>query len=404
VKRLLLIAYEYHGYHSKGGAALSRRVKQVADSFNTNGWEITVIHKDQRNETENNSFCIKVQPEGIKRIVVKQSVSSVGLFDMPVLSKLFSLYCLLYKGDRTYKWATDVIKNLEASGLSKPDLIISFFTPRSPLMLGKYFSEYFNVPWIADFQDEVDQGTLSTNRYFTALTRSLSHIWMRKTLSSAAAIVQVSPEWAKTDGIILSRAVTCVRHAIGHKKEDSNLYNENADSDFQIFYGGSIELANQQLTVLNTVLTRVKPNRPVKLVVAGAENIYQIFRANLDHSIKIEYKGWLDAAAYNQCLLESHCCLIIPWSEKNRQVIPSKFYEVCTLRPVWVVGRDSGAFKTLYNDWGCPLHQFGDVEFNISVLERAINNDYSLMFTLDKCERKPMTGKDLCQQYLRLLN
>jgi hypothetical protein len=287
--------------------------------------------------------------------------------------------------------------------MARPDLIISFFTPRGPLVLGNYFSRKYNVPWIADLQDELDQGTLSTNKYFSSLNSYLSHIWVRYTLSSANAVVQVSPEWAKADSKILRREVACVRHAVA-VNTSVGLYNEDTSSCFKIFYGGSVELENQELKTLNEVLAGARLRKSVKLVIAGSEKTYSTFRSNITSEIEMEYAGWLDGEAYKERIREAHCCLIIPWSGMNRQAVPSKFYEVCTLRPVWIVGKDSGAFTSLTKDCGHPAGNYGSVVFNIAALEKAINNDYSSMFTSDKCGI-PLTSEDtLWQYYVRLLN
>ncbi len=398
----MLVAYEYPGYHSKSGAALARRVKQVAESFELNGWQVTVVHKDQVGETGDKLCVVKKESASITRIPVRSDRSEFSVFERSIFRRLFTLYCLLKKGDRTYRWAESARRSLPLSQLSRPDLVISFFTPRGPIVLGRYFAKKYDAPWIADLQDELDQGTLSSNKYFSALNGYLSHVWVKKILSAAKAVVHVSPEWANVDSAILGRHIACIRHAMADHRTE--IYNRTDSTEFRVFYGGSIEPAGQELETLNKVLLEVRAQKPVKLIMAGGEKAHYAFRNSLDESIDIEYAGWLDAEAYSQTIKSSHCCLIVPWSGADRQAIPSKFYEVCTMRPVWIVGKDSGAFSSLVGDLKHPLGRYGDVAFNVSALEKAVAGDYSSMFTLDKCAVAPITERQLCEHYLRLVN
>lgn len=398
----MLVAYEYPGYHSKSGAALARRVKQVAESFALNGWQVTVVHKDQVGETGDDLCVVRKESSLVTRIPVRSDRPEFSMFERSVFRKLFTLYCLLKKGDRTYRWAESVKRHLPLSQLNRPDLVISFFTPRGPIVLGNYLAKKYDVPWIADLQDELDQGTLSSNQYFSALNSYLSHIWVKKILSPAQSVVHVSPEWAEVDSAILGRKIACIRHAMADQSVD--LYNREDTGEFRVFYGGSIETMGQELETLNSVLLKVNAKKQVKLIIAGGERAQLAFRNSLDKNLDIEYAGWLDAEAYSQAIMRSHCCLIVPWSGTDRQAIPSKFYEVSTMRPVWIVGKDSGAFKSLVDDLKHPIVQYGNVAFNVSALEKAIAGDYSSMFTLDKCAVPPVTERQLCEHYLRLLN
>jgi glycosyltransferase involved in cell wall biosynthesis len=395
-RKLLLLAWEYQGYHSARGAALSRRIKQVANSFASNSWDVTVIHRDNIGETGTSDFIVKQESPNIKRIVVKAKEEEYGALDFGVFRRFLTVYYLLFKGDRTYKWAADVIRNHEKFNLDSPDLIISFFTPRGPLYLGSFFSKKYQSKFIIDFQDEVDQGNSSLNKH-------LSYIWTRRIVKNATAIVHVSPEWAERDGEILNRKIETIRHAVSDWK-DTPVTKVKNDDTFVIFYGGSIDEENQKLDVLKAVLIKANLPEKVKFVISGHENTYRFFKETLGDKYVIESTGWLNATEYSQQINAADCILIIPWCNPTRMVIPSKFYEIAMSgKPIWIVGNDTGAFSTLLEEWQCPALKLNDIDFQVEALTKALGGDFGYMFDGEQCRGAIISEKDLYKFYLKLI-
>lgn len=396
-KQLLVLAWEYDGYHSLQGAALSRRVRQVAESFVNNAWRVTVIHKDQRGECGNDPFVIHTEPTGIRRIIVKSSENRFNFNKIPMLRKIQTFYYVTFHGDRSNDWANNVIKHYNDFGVETPGLIISFFSPRGPLFLGNYLSAKLKVKWIADLQDNFDHG-------MSRLLKLENKFWTKNILKSAHAIVHVSTEWAARDGKMLGYKINVIRHAV--PGIDTHNTSQNKPSAvFKIFYGGSLNEHDQSLAILKSVFKAFsKTPKPIELLIAGTRQTYNVFNRELGNMVNIINLGWLDKEAYKAQILNSDCSLVIPWSTQPRQVIPSKFYELCGFHhPIWIVGKDTGAFGYLLTEWQHPAIPFDQIDFQKNALLCAMNNDFSLMFQIDKCRGKYIKEGDLFEKYIGLI-
>ena len=392
-KHLLIFAWEYYGYHSRQGTALSKRPRQVAESFITNGWDVTVIHKDQLDESKG-SYFISFEENGIKRISVPLT-KSIDYFDKhPLLRKIETLYYTTFHGDRTYRWANDVINNFPSFNIAKPLLIISFFTPRVPLYLGDYFSRKLSVPWIADLQDPIYEGISGKSFLFC-------RYWMRHTLKSASAIVHVSPEWAWADAERLNRNVHTIRHAVVESTPHPIPVNNNTGNIFKIFYGGSIIPEVQSLALLKKVILAVDTNN-IKIFLAGNSATNAYFQKELDNDL-VNYLGWLSVEEMNLTISNCNCTLVIACS-KDRVCIPSKFYELCAYeKPLWIIGDDIGAFSTLFDEWGHTPIGINKFEYQKKALVAALTNDYSYMFDIKTCKKEYIKTTDLFREYIKLI-
>ena len=400
-KRLLIFAWEYNGYHSKQGTALARRITQVAESFNANGWDVTVIHRDMREECGAQPFVVKTEQNGIRRIPVKLTGILEDYQQNPILRKIETLKYVALHGDRTYKWAKDVVNNYPQMGFTRPDLIIAFYTPRAPLFLGNYFSAKLGVQWIADIQDPVLAG-------ISGFAKPWCRRWMSKTLSTAKAIEHISPEWAATDADLLGLKFHTIRHAIPDTKPVPNpdfatRFRKEYEGYFTIFYGGSLTLRIQSLELLKKMVAYGHANNiRIKILLAANDNVYQAFAGELGEDA-VKHLGWLSPDEMNQYLLNIHCSLVVPWSAE-RVGIPSKFYELCNFgKPVWILGYDLGAFKTLLNEWQHPSIPFADEAYQTQALKKAANGDYSLLFNLSTCKGKYLKAGDLYGEIVGLV-
>lgn len=400
-KQLLIFAWEFYGYHSIQGTALSRRVKQVADGFRDNGWEVTVIHKDHREESAGNEYKISKEPNGVKRIAVKDTTGNTGnLLRQPVLKRrLQTIYYTLFRGDRSYQLAKKVIKHFNELDIEAPDLIIGFFTPRGPLYLGNYFSKKLNAKWIADLQDTFNEG-------INPALEGACITWTRKILRGAHAIVHVSPEWAKRDGDMLRLEINTIRHTVASKLLDSNeTVHKHSGNEFKVFYGGSLIVRNQSLSLLKKVINSMEPMQiPFRLFICGTEQTFTAFKKELGNKIEIINLGWLDRESYLQAIMQCDCTLVIPWSTPGRMVIPSKFYDLCGIdKPIWIIGEDTGSFHILLNEWQHPSLPVNDFEFQKKALHAAMQKDYNYLFDIKKCKGKIIKEADLYDEYIKLL-
>jgi len=401
-KRLLIFSWEYNGYHSVQGTALSKRPRQVAESFATNGWDVTVVHKDHRAECGGAAFRINTETNGIKRIVVHATGDTAITRSNPLSRKLETLYYLTFHGDRTYKWAKDVIANFNGFGINeKPDYILSFFSPRVPLFLGDHFSHKLGVPWLADIQDPIYEGVSKKSWPFC-------RAWMKSVLKSAHGIAHISPEWAAIDAGRLGLKVNTIRHAVPSKVSLANYagderFQREHGGNFNVFYGGSISPDIQSLALLKTVIARAEQKGiHIKVLLAGNENAYNLFSAGLGAD-SVRHLGWLSPEEMNRYIANANCTLVIPWS-KERVGIPSKFYELCSYpKPVWIIGNDLGAFNSLLKEWQHPEIKIDSAEYQEEAVLTAVRNDYSMMFNLDSCKGKILGTDGLCAAYTALM-
>jgi hypothetical protein len=395
-----MIAWEYEGYHSERGTALVRRIRQVAESFNNNGWKVVVIHKDQRNECKDKPFVINTEKNGIKRISVKLD-ELIEDYDKNVLiRKLETFYYITFKGDRSYKWASKVKDHFDSFGI-KPDYIISFYTPRVPLYLGNYYSRKLGVPWIADIQDPL-LGGISKSAY------QLSVKWTKKVLSTARAVVHVSPEWADIDGKIIGRKIETIRHAIPDNTTHQMVepppgFIDNYKDSFNIFYGGSLSAKIQSLALLRqTVQAAIENGAKIHLLVAGNLNAYTLFKNEFGDEV-VKHLGWLTPLQMKQYITHCNCTLVVPWS-KDRVGIPSKFYELCIFpKPIWIIGNDLGAFTTLLDEWKHPKIGIDSYSYQLNALQNAMTGNYNKMFTIDKCNGHLLKANELFEEYIKLM-
>ena len=379
------------------GAALSRRIRQVAEDFEKNGWLAIVIHRDQREECGTAPFVVKTEPSGVQRIVVR-SVKNVSDYSkFALLRKLQTFYYVAFHGDRSYGWANNVIKYFDKFSIAKPDLIISFFTPRAPLFLGHYFGAKLHTPWIADLQDNFDHG-------ISQVLMPENKRWTKKILATAHAVVHVSTEWAATDGKMLELSIKTIRHAVPGVAASSNTV-KDPSQPFTIFYGGSLSEQDQSLYVLKKVINGMEAlPRPVELLVAGTTPTYESFSRALGDAITIKNLGWLNKEDYNAQLVSCDCSLVIPWSTPPRQVVPSKFYELCGYgKPIWIVGNDTGGFACLLEEWKHPAIAPANIGFQQKALLAAINGDFSMMFNMENCAENYIKEDDLFKKYTELI-
>ena len=401
-KTLLLFTLEYKGYHSVRGTALSKRSYQIATSFSENNWKVIVIHKDQVGECGNKPFLINQLDNGITRIAVSTPADLHDYNGNQIIRRLKTLFYTVFFGDRSYLWAKEVIKHFNEFGIeTKPDNIIGIFTPRAPLFLGNYFSKKLNVPWVADLQDDILIGISKKNEPFAKK-------WAAKILKTAKNVIHASPEWALSDGEIIGRQIKTIRHGIPIAKFDYSKIKEPElimlnKGTFNVFYGGSLTQSTQSLDTLKSIIDFGETiNRPIRIFVAGNINALNSIR-NTIPAENLVYLGWLSSEDMLNYICNCDCTLVIPWS-KSRIGIPSKFYEYCGYpKPIWVIGNDLGAFKTLLNEWQHPQIPMGEVEYQRKTYLCALNGDMRYMFNLGNCKGKYLLEKDLYNEFIKYM-
>lgn len=400
--RVLLIAWEYPGAHSRRGTALARRVGQVAGGLARLGWNVTVVHRVHREddpagsavvtEVERNGFTIR------RRAVPGPSTDSRLPSWMAPLRKLSTLLAAFTVGDRSGRWASNALGAIAGEDLQSPDIVIAFFTPRGPLVAASALHRKKRVPWIADFQDPWWEGTSRWLRPVVAR-------WMRETLRSAAVVVQVSPEWAAADAVVLRREVSVVRHAVPNDGTRGGR-RPSVNGPFRILYVGSLNPDQQDLGPFMDALSLVREDaaqRSVEVHVAGGEESWQSFeRAASARGIAAaaRWLGWLDVDRLRDAMTTADCLLLVPMFPPRRRGVPSKLFEYLAYdTPVLIAGPDSGGMRSLLEEWAHPpvvAHTAAEIA---SAIRRARDGDASALLQRQRCGIEPVTDETLATWY-----
>lgn len=402
---VLLIAWEYPGAHSRRGTALARRVGQVARGLAGLGWRVTVVHRQQRADDPAASTVVR-DPTSGPHPVCRRAVAGPGAdarargWLMP-LRKLSTLVTAVIHGDRSGRWAYRAIRSIRRGNLDPPDIAIAFFTPRGPLAVAATLCDQMGLPWIADLQDPWWEGTSRPLRPLVAR-------WMRKTLRSAALVVQVSPEWATQDAVILRRPVTVLRHAVPPAPSRSRATQEGEDTGpFRILYVGSLKQEEGDIGPFMDAIRLVQEEpavrRSVEVHIASSEESWRLFaQAAAARGITraMRWLGWLDDAALRHTMTTAHCLLLVPMFPAHRQGVPSKLFEYLAYDPpVLIAGPDSGGMTSLLEEWAHPPVVAVTAQQIASAIRRACDGDASALLHRHRCGIAPLSEEALASWY-----
>jgi len=324
-KRIVLLCWEFLGYHTRQGLALSKRPEMLYRGLKAAGYDVLVITRDH--------YDGFIQQHGDVILIpgrdTKPSVS------YPWARKIQTLVVSARYGDRSYHWAyaaLEVIKKREIIRAS--DLVISFFTPRGPLLLANKVHKLYGCNFIADLQDTWDEG-------LSPLLKVVGRRWFSKMLRSASAVVQVSPEWAERDSSQLKVRIETIRHAI---MEAKSILPRPLKKPLRLIYYGSLDLTNQ---IHNFFFQAICESDCVNFAYAGSESTDNFFSKRIP-SDRYEYLGWLSPDQLTQTLERSDFAVVFGYNTPERKVVPTKCYELIAWQfPFIVVGNDSGGIASL---------------------------------------------------------
>jgi hypothetical protein len=406
-RSVLIVAWEYPGYHSRQGTALSRRVGQIARGFARANWRVSVVHRLQRPDDPARDREVKdpVTPDvSINRRALAGSQANVelGRSGRAALRKATTAWHALHCGDRSGLWAGAVEELAKRGGLFPHSLVIGCFTPRGPLRAAAKLHRLWRVPWIADLQDPWWEGSSPPLRRIVAR-------WMRRTLRSAASVFQVSPEWAAQDAAVLHRDVEVLRHAVPDLGEPAaRAGSREARAAFIIVYAGSLNEDCQDLNpfmdALKLLRDRPGMSRRVIVRVAGSDAVWRKFldaasaRGITD---SLEHLGWLTDAQLRDAMIAADALLLIPWFPEWRQGVPSKMYEyIAFATPTLVAGADSGGISQLLMEWGHPPVVAARAPEIVEAIRLAAGGDASRLVDRARCGVTPLSESELGAKYV----
>jgi hypothetical protein len=414
-RRLLAIAWEFPGHSSQRGSALSRRIGQVVRGFAAAGWDVDVLHRVPEDGSDPSpralDWTVERSPVGtIRRLAVPgPGIDAPDGQAAPIRMIATALHANRH-GDRSGRWARIALRELERHPPAEPpDLIIAFYSPRGPLALARQLHERWGTPWIADLQDESLHGTSRQSAGITAR-------WMRAALSSAYAVVQVSPEWARAEEVILDRPVEALRHAIPARatpaaRSPRKRSSAEAREAFTILYAGSLNAGFQDpapfLDGLATLLAdpRSAHASSVQVKVASSRELFDRLTrlAPPPARERLHPLGWLAPTDLAREMDNANLLVLIPWSDPGRKVVPSKLYEYLAHdRPILIAGDDSGACRALLAEWEHPDVIARTSDDVASALSRLLAGDTSGVLIPSAVRGRALTEEGLARHYLRL--
>ena len=402
---VLIVAWEYPGFNSRQGTALSRRVGQLARAFARANWRVSVVHPVQRADdpaakaevTERLGDGAVIHRRAIGQ--VHEGVSRERFWQLP-LRKATTMWHALRYGDRSGVWASAVIDSASRGALRPHACIIACFTPRGPLRAAHALHRLWGVPWIADMQDPWWEGT-------SLPLRPLVARWMRRTLRAAASVIQVSPEWARQDAAVIGRDVTVFRHAVPSLDGSIGTRAPRRGTGFSILYVGSLNEDYQDVGPFIDALKLLRDRQdgpPVTLQVAGSDAVWGKFAAAATArgvGDALEHLGWLTDSELRTAATAADALLLIPCFPTWRQCVPSKLYEyVAFATPTLIAGTDSGSVRQLLSEWGhVPVvaEHAADIA---DAVQRAHRGDTSGLLDRARCTRTPLSEAEFGARYV----
>ena len=225
------------------------------------------------------------------------------------------------------------------------DAMISSSSPVTTHIITKELKEKHNIPWIADFRD---LWTQNHNYPYTILRKMFEKRLELKTLSTADALVTVSPLWTeKLSTLHKKNRVFTITNGFDPEKMSARA-EEKADlkSKFTIIYTGQIYTGKQDPSKLLSALKNLISNRTI-----NPQDIEVRFYGRDDELLSKKIKEYGLSAVVKQYGIisretsfekqrESQVLLLLNWEDpQEKGVIPGKVFEyLAAQKPILATG------------------------------------------------------------------
>lgn len=353
-RRLFIICWEFPGFNSRQGTALSKRAGALADGFSSFHENIIVITR--------NHFTSEYKIENNVHLIPGANINAYSSFF--ILRKALTLLYSIFIGDRSGLWGYRVFKYVSGKFVfTNEDVIVSFFTPRGTVLAGYLLTKKYSCKWVVDFQDTFDEGLSEGLRPFGGF-------WFRKILKLASACVHVSPEWAARDGHILNKDFHTIRHSLPALSKVGKKIHPVVDHEIKLLYYGSFDARYQYHSFFFNFL---KTHTNYLFLYAGDEKTDAFFQ-DLNLGDRYFYLGWIPFNELIEVLENVDYAIVFSYTSLERMVVPSKLYEVISLEvPCIIVGRDSGGIKNLEQEFNFTFVKATNQQELESVLKNPVD-------------------------------
>lgn len=369
-ERIIMVAWEFPGYNTNAGKALSKRIGVLAEGL-SQSYEVIVISRNHFNskiEKKGESFPVYLIP----------GFSNTPKIKLSIIRKIWTFFCVLLVGDQSGLWgikASYFIKqNLRPS---KIDRVISFYTPRGPVLCGYLINLFYGSRLILDFQDPFSDGL---NKWLLPIGR----MWFRKIVKRSSLCIHVSPEWSGRHSKELGKHFYTIRHSLPNLKQVESIRRNKNMTRINLLFYGSFVIDNHFHQFFFEVIQKSKD---FAFKYAGHEQCHRYFlQKGLGENYT--YLGWLEEEGLSKVIDEIDFLIIFGNKRKDRLLVPSKLYEYISRGvPIVIFGEDSGGICSLEEEFNYRFNWIrNSMEFNMENLSfmLAQKPDYSAFESLSQ--------------------
>ncbi len=226
-KTVLIFAHECAPYHRMQSTVAAQRPAQFAKYLPSFGWRAIVVCCDANQRGVQWPSLSAISQQAAQAVMSSDPSESVivptaslpwdGLLDRiwravsregasrwaPLLRKPLTV-AKLPTGDYSQAWQPCArAAAMGIVGTTRIDACVGEHSPDAGLFLARWFSQRFNVPWIADFRDAILQPLRPALRVAYAPVA-------RRLLSTAACVVNVTPYWSELDAQLFGRPTATI--------------------------------------------------------------------------------------------------------------------------------------------------------------------------------------------------
>jgi glycosyltransferase involved in cell wall biosynthesis len=358
VKKVLIIANLFHA---------SPRIPGLAKYLPEFGWQpiiLTMPLGDRPSERfgppndfrENNRVIETSSPPKDVGVHVKKGLSSKKYgYLRPLLKFLYRRYSeIVHYPDEEKGWKSLAVKaGDELLQNEDIDAMISCSSPVTTHIIAKELKEKHKIPWVADFRD---LWTQNHNYQYSILRKLFEKRLELKTLSTADALVTVSPLWTEKLKMLHKgkRTYTITNGFDPEKMSDGKA---NLTSTFTITRTGQIYTKQDPTKLLaalkDLISERAVGPKDVDVRFYGPEN--ELLANRIEEyglSTIVRQCGIVPREISLEKQRESQLLLLLKWEDpQERGVIPGKVFEyLAARRPVLATGGTDDVVKELLNE------------------------------------------------------
>lgn len=358
VKKVLIIADLFYA---------SPRIPGLAKCLPEFGWQpiiLTTLLGDRPSERfgppndfkENNRVIETSSPPKDVGVRVKKGLSSKRYrYFRPLLKFLYRRYSeIVHYPDEEKGWKSLAVKaGDELLQNEDVDAMISCSSPVTTHIIAKELKERHKIPWVADFRD---LWTQNHNYQYSILRKLFEKRLELKTLSTADALVTVSPLWTEKLKMLHKekRTYTITNGFDPEKMSDGKA---NLTSKFTITRTGQTytkQDPSKLLAALQDLISeRAVDPKDVDVRFYGPEN--ELLANRIEEyglSAVVRQCGIVPREISLEKQRESQLLLLLKWEDpQERGVIPGKVFEyLAARRPVLATGGTDDVAKELLNE------------------------------------------------------